>query len=891
MKRLSAFLLLLISASPLTAQQVGLEQSSGLLVVPAGDKFLRWHGHVGRSYFVQVSDTNNPLAKWTWAPVIEAGNDEEISYEIDGTSSKGFFRLKYTTMPIPEGYTLDTADFDGDSLSNVDEINPPPPLLASAATDPLNPDTDGDGLNDGWEVQHGLNPTQPSEPTLDADNDGLTNLEEYQHGTDPNNTDSDGDGLTDGEEVADGTDPTEPTVIGPVNFGFDEEITDSPDMSFRDANPADLYDQSSIPGWQAASGQHIEVWDEGDGNPYVELQSHLDAHGVKQEFSMRPSSRLNFILRYKGRYEGWEACDNAFTLKVEGASEVLVDGNAAGVTGDVRSKSFMESDSGTQWETWHHAYVSITAPPSASGLKQIKLSLVPITTTSSSEEITRGGFVDFLPVEISWKAFDGFDNVDDHIDPWTNSANGKRIFPDFKNPDESEIQHKLEIIVKTSPALAGKTVFVKAFDVDDSTSEAFDVEEGTTTSVIDLNYEAGDDNLIDYLDVPKSGQFWTGTAWGGETAQGVVDADGETKFQFRVGMQPGNNYRVVASFFDESMYSEVQTAEPEQVKYLGYQFSENGGAPASPLLTVWRKLWVENDSMKAIPTDAFGYKRNDLSWNLNPASINNITLEAGGGSTSFGIPAITDQSSFLELENGHMILQSFPHPVTDTHSFSVTVAGDHTAVPPGSGFRLYDDDDFGLPTAPLPRHNLVGDTLRNSFKPAFIQVVNAGDRNLRKTLDFLIQKSVNGGVLGIGDEFWDEHKDLQDKKECWVARVIAAYQGGYSDDGDPNSESKSQGITPGFKRQFSVVYVEAVRDEYESLIRVSFPDATTLVELGIVFNAAHEIGHMPGTGSDSSHHDEEGIMAEQISVNVNALPKFNPASILRFRNTSKWQKP
>lgn len=401
MKRLPALLLLLISASPLTAQQVGLEQSSGLLVVPAGDKLLRWHGHIGRSYFVQVSDTNNPLAKWTWAPVIEAGNDEEISYEVDGTPSKGFFRLKYTTQPIPEGYSLDTADFDGDSLSNIDEIDPPPPLLASAATDPLNPDTDSDGMNDGWEVQHGLNPIDPFDANLDADNDGLTNLQEYQYGTDPNNADSDGDGRSDGEEVDDGTNPSETTVIGPVNFGFDEEITDSPDMSFRDANPADLYDQSSISGWQAASGQHIEVWDDGTGNPYVELQSHLDAHGVKQEFDMLPGTRMNFILRYKGRYDGWEECENAFTLKVEGASEVLVDGTAAEVTANVRSKSFMETDSGTQWETWHHAFVSITAPASASGPTSIKLSLVPITTTSSGEEITRGGFVDLLPVDIT----------------------------------------------------------------------------------------------------------------------------------------------------------------------------------------------------------------------------------------------------------------------------------------------------------------------------------------------------------------------------------------------------------------------------------------------------------------------------------------------------------
>ncbi|MCK5712512.1 MAG: hypothetical protein KAI25_07345, partial [Hyphomicrobiaceae bacterium] len=38
---------------------------------------------------------------------------------------------------------------------------------------------------------------------LDADGDGLSNLEEYERGTDPTNPDSDGDGILDGDEVFD----------------------------------------------------------------------------------------------------------------------------------------------------------------------------------------------------------------------------------------------------------------------------------------------------------------------------------------------------------------------------------------------------------------------------------------------------------------------------------------------------------------------------------------------------------------------------------------------------------------------------------------------------------------------------------------------------------------
>ena len=49
---------------------------------PTGGLYIRWYSVVGRTYFVQVSYEPEPLARWTFAPAIESGIDDVISYEL-----------------------------------------------------------------------------------------------------------------------------------------------------------------------------------------------------------------------------------------------------------------------------------------------------------------------------------------------------------------------------------------------------------------------------------------------------------------------------------------------------------------------------------------------------------------------------------------------------------------------------------------------------------------------------------------------------------------------------------------------------------------------------------------------------------------------------------------
>lgn len=79
------------------------------------------------------------------------------------------------------------------------------------------PDNDRDGMTNVWEVQYGLDLNDAGDAALDADSDGLTNLEEFNAGTHPRQSDTDGDGLSDFSELR-----THGT--SPINVDSDDDL-------------------------------------------------------------------------------------------------------------------------------------------------------------------------------------------------------------------------------------------------------------------------------------------------------------------------------------------------------------------------------------------------------------------------------------------------------------------------------------------------------------------------------------------------------------------------------------------------------------------------------------------------------------------------------------------
>lgn len=145
-----------------------------------------------------ASDEDNDRLTYIWdfgdgTPLVEGEDLDSIEH----TYSKG------------GSYTVSLRVFDGEAYS--EKVT-----SLISITDPIpDPDQDSDGMADAWELRYGLDPADPSDAALDLDNDGLTNLEEYniyvnfEWDLNPWDPDTDDDGWKDGEEYTRSFDPTD----------------------------------------------------------------------------------------------------------------------------------------------------------------------------------------------------------------------------------------------------------------------------------------------------------------------------------------------------------------------------------------------------------------------------------------------------------------------------------------------------------------------------------------------------------------------------------------------------------------------------------------------------------------------------------------------------------
>lgn len=161
----------------------------------------------------QYRPTADPIPQLPNAAFIVAGGYHSLAltpdgqvwawgYNGQGALGDGTLVWRATPTQVP-GFKLANnaflaGDQDGDGLTTWREYQ--------LGTDPLNADTDGDGIPDGLDTLSG-----DSSTNLDPDGDGLSNAMEALLGTDPYNADTDGDGVPDGIDAY----PLDPTRSQP----------------------------------------------------------------------------------------------------------------------------------------------------------------------------------------------------------------------------------------------------------------------------------------------------------------------------------------------------------------------------------------------------------------------------------------------------------------------------------------------------------------------------------------------------------------------------------------------------------------------------------------------------------------------------------------------------
>lgn len=249
---------------------------------------------------------------------------------------------------------------------------------------------------------------------------------------------------------------------------------------------------------------------------------------------------------------------------------------------------------------------------------------------------------------------------------------GRRIFPGKLSPSDSCPTDRSNVTLRAtlSQAMSGCSVEFRVFDVDDP----FDQNNAVLTNVTLIDSDtSGPDNR-------GSGGVGTYTA--------STDSNGVAEVTVTVSMQPGDNFRAAASAIPGAASGTTQAQVDTNTPPVNVKFTQ--------MLTVWRKLHVETDSMAPVTGNEIDVPFTDFS-----GTGTSLTEIRGTGSLDDGSKDLDDiPPENGRFENGTLFLGTSPNDIT---IFSITGNGNQrvafpTASIAGLPFFAIDNDLFGNET-------------------------------------------------------------------------------------------------------------------------------------------------------------------------------------------------
>jgi len=513
---------------------------------------------------------------------------------------------------------------------------------------------------------------------------------------------------------------------------------------------------------------------------------------------------------------------------------------------------------------------------------------------------------------------------------------GRQVFPGklspTDNPADPLARRKVDLVATIRPAIAGVQVYIKVWDVDDPFDQlhgpnAVDPDPDTPGNqgvIPDVEIIDNDREGPDNRPVPEQPMSFTGT----------TDENGEVTVTLTVSMQPGNNYRAAATLLDGVLngtspqvdqsdadaYSVLEQPDGTFARY-GYMSAQKVAAFWSPMLTVWRKLTVEVDSMDKEALD-LNARLQDNEWtNAYPPAVDYNVPTSGFTTVHYdfgcllcdlenrwegGAFVTPSGDEFLIVRNTHTELILWGYPINFLEQWCT----------------IRDDDQFFADLAAprqLPQTSVITGNIVTAYRDAYIEITEASDElNPNRIVPW--RSNVSAFDVSWDHDFgtgvasgWD----LDSYPDFWLRHFVVCYQPGTGEDTDPdphencavstnclpfNAPYPLLGLSPltatmdelekqGLTVRNTDLHVTATSTVYKETIRDGHLDPTSGQFWQYV---AHEIGHSTldingQKNPTGTEHNEGGLMADSaVLQNLPEWQRFAPTTLIRFRGAGRW---
>ncbi len=445
---------------------------------------------------------------------------------------------------------------------------------------------------------------------------------------------------------------------------------------------------------------------------------------------------------------------------------------------------------------------------------------------------------------------------------------GVKYFPDADLPTDG--WHDLvQVRARIEPALSDVVVHLRSFDPDDPSADG---------NAVDADAFGGDNRFPSIF----SAQPWLWQSL-------VTDSAGEVKTRIASTHQPGNNLRVAAY---PGITQPLEALNDHIVRPNDDDVPAFGGK-ASKLLTIWRRLQAEFDSMGAEPS-SYPNKSPDISTFILESHLATGTTSGGNISVeldTFGAmqaPAVDFYAGGLVVAAGRQ-WKVLSNTANSAFGDTITIempAADEALLPAlyDTLVEIRDDDAPGQ----LPYYVGVTPMMANAYKEAYIRLFEDASLNTNRLVDFDLYLTDIDLATGFG---WDNSQDVFTSESYWSAMCVTSYQAGPSENGDPNIGSSVLGIFPtGYNDENAcTIFHEAIRDYLVDTGPLNETPAALAVRIGkaIEIVAAHEIGH--SAGSSYVAHTPVGILADGADSNVDVhTTRFDDVALGIFRDVESW---